>query len=101
MRLLDLDPRWFGWTHEGVGAYVGFTFLCPHCMKQRLAVTFRNPISVGGFDVSKMHWPNVGFQWYRTGETFEDLTVSPSVNANDPTEWKNHWHGNIVRGEIR
>ena len=101
MRLTDLKPRWIGWTHEGVGAYIGVTFECPHCRVQRLGLTFREPIGVGGFDVTKMHWPEIGLQWHREGETFDTLSLSPSINVTSPIEWKNHWHGYITNGEIR
>jgi hypothetical protein len=33
--------------------------------------------------------------WERTGDTFESLTLSPSVWIGPP----GHWHGQIIRGE--
>lgn len=96
MRLTDLDPRWFGWTHEGQGVHVGLTFLCPQRCGERLGVEFRNPIGIGGYDPAKIHWPNVGFQWDRSGDTFDTLTLSPSIDASK----LGHWHGHISNGNV-
>ncbi len=99
MRLINLNPRWWGWVENGIGAHCGITFLCPHCHAtgQRLGIAFTNPISVGGFDVSKMAWPGgQAHYWNREGETFDTLTLRPSINA----EIVGHWHGHIVNGEV-
>lgn len=115
MKLLELEPRWFDVPGVG-GAIDGVSFRCPcaACLanpaKQvRLGVQF-TPIGVdrvvaamtqkeklrhvhelGTFDVPP------GIIWKRTGETFETLTLSPSINA----EASGHWHGFITKGEIR
>ncbi len=114
MKLLDLDPRWF--DVPGVGTNKdGVTFLCPCATCQngtpvRLAVQFKNP--VGGSDAVTMSAKEVirhvhelrtfdvppkGPVWERTGETFEQMTLSPSVDASA----SGHWHGYITKGEIR
>ena len=33
--------------------------------------------------------------WMRTGDTFETLSLLPSVNAGAP-----HWHGSITNGSL-
>ncbi len=84
------------------------SFECPCCVGsgQRLAIFFANPISGQPADVS-----NAGFKkriearhledhhigdmrWQRTGETFEALTLSPSI---DCSAW-GHWHGFLTNG---
>ncbi len=37
--------------------------------------------------------------WQRTGDTFETLTLTPSVDA--ASHGVGHWHGFITNGEIR
>jgi hypothetical protein len=82
---------------------MGVTFLCPHCKETRLAVFFRNPIDGGSpADATNL--------WTREGTTFEDLHLSPSIDASKVVEWtsedgkvqrsKPHWHGFIHRGMI-
>lgn len=106
MRLLDLSPRWFDVPGTGTDKD-GVTFLCPHCREVRLAVQFANPVDaepkplmsnkdqrrhvhdLGTFDVPP------GTLWGRTGETFETLTLNPSVDASQA----GHWHGWIRNGE--
>lgn len=107
MKLTDLSPRWF--DVPGVGTDKdGVTFLCPHCNTTRLAVQFANPVGttpkppmslddklrhvhdLGTFDVPP------GYLWQRTGETFETLTLSPSVDASA----SGHWHGFVANGEV-
>lgn len=100
VRLLDLKPRWIDWENRrGLGVEFG-------CMvgshngwpcEERLMVLFANPLDGGE------PWPGesrtlilklitkeelrhriVGCgpcRWKRTGETFETLTLRPSVNA--------------------
>lgn len=89
--LTALDPRWIT---NGVGRHgMGLSFDCPHCPgKERLAVWFLNPID------DKPPAPgNVKPtpRWLRKGETFESLTLAPSINV------AGHWHGYIADGEIR
>jgi hypothetical protein len=83
MRLTALEPRWAG--EEGYPKQA-VSFRCPHC-QERIVVPFENP--VGG--VPKMR-EKVNF-WKRDGETFETLTLEPSVHQIG------HWHGWIKNGE--
>lgn len=101
MRLVDLDPHWLvsrdanGYEQPG-GRRIGITFLCPcGCRgtdrERRLWATFKNPIDGGE---AEPDWP---VYWQRSGETFEDLTLSPSIDASR----FGHWHGFITNGEVR
>lgn len=90
MRLLDLDPHWTGGTYGGPSRRgTGLTFRCPHC-QTRLGVMFMNPIDGGP------RMDGYKYYWHRTGDTFDTLTLSPSVNA----EPQGHWHGFIHGGEV-
>lgn len=110
MRLADLEPRWatpyllkhpngavqfFG---ETARSGMGMTFRCPHCA-ERLSVFFANPID-GGTPadlpprLDPTGNPTPAPLWSRTGESFETLTLQPSVDA------AGHWHGFITAGEI-
>jgi hypothetical protein len=53
------------------------------------------------------------YHWLRTGDTFDTLTLSPSIhvlsvsrwdkdNPDDRSKWvaETHWHGWIVNGEV-
>jgi hypothetical protein len=111
MRLTGLDPRFFardGRTGEGMA------FLCPHCKKDILIVTFANPIDGGEpfplnkfdllFGVLKHIYKQEelglvvppGCHWTRKGESFESMTISPSVDASK----SGNWHGFITDGVI-
>lgn len=91
-KLTNLNPHWIG-----TGSIItGVSFLCPHCREIRLAVLFKNAIDPEGLlgrGVTRYHDTN---EWVRTGETFEDLTLTPSVD----TQFVGHWHGFITNGEV-
>jgi hypothetical protein len=95
IKLSDLSPRWI--KHFDTDK-IGFTFLCPHCKEVRLAVHFWPPIDPDN------HFNNVVFvndlkdirKWTRTGNSFENLSLSPSID----TSAHGHWHGSIINGEI-
>lgn len=114
MSLIDLHPRWFDVPGLGTDKD-GVTFLCPcaPCIADptrqvRLGVQFANPVQggvgvlmsnadkrrhvheLGTFDVPP------GFLWQRTGDTFETMTLQPSVDASK----SGHWHGHITDGLI-
>lgn len=114
MKLTDLNPKWF--AEDGrIGQ--GVVFDCPHCQKTRLAVTFANPtdggapLRLGKFlplmkAVANGERPGEdfpgdivppGFLWQRTGEAFDAMTLSPSVDASP----SGHWHGWVQGGEAR
>lgn len=90
MRLAELDPRWISCTGR---TGIGISFVCPHCQVfgrgQRLHVFFENPLD-GGAPKPELRL------WKRAGETFEDITLSPSIDAS---MW-DHWHGHITSGTV-
>ena len=115
MRLTDLNPRWF--AEEGRQGQ-GVTFECPCCVGKpngvRLAAAFvpalddGPPISRKASTLYPLLWPRdgiadgvvtvpPGIHWQRTGDSFEDLTLSPSIDASPA----GHWHGWLQGGEIR
>lgn len=106
MRLTDLAPHWM--VLRDCGDVVGITFRCPHCPPgERGATTylgawFATPIDRDGLSLDERGWPDFMAQhperkfWARTGDTFETLTLSPSVDASQ----HGHWHGFIANGEV-
>lgn len=114
MRLADLNPRWFA---EAGRHGQGVTFDCPCCVGKpgavRLAVAFTpaldggTPCSLRIRDLVPVLWPEgmtgpgndvcpPGIHWAREGDTFETLTLSPSVDASRA----GHWHGFIRAGQV-
>jgi hypothetical protein len=85
MRLTDLDPRWAS-SGERHGQAVSFD--CPCGCGERLIVPFSNPID-GGAPMRGQ-----GVTWKRQGDTFETLTLSPSIDS------PGHWHGWVKGGEV-
>ena len=114
MRLSALNPRWFA---EAGRHGQGVTFDCPCCLGKpnavRLAAAFAPPLD-GGAPISLTPaallptlWPKPedrpglttvppGIHWQRKGDTFETLTLSPSVDASG----SGHWHGWLTGGEL-
>lgn len=108
MKLIDLNPRWVGlngrnhFGENSASVKFGLTFACPHC-GIRMGVLFR-PFMDPDNIALKVEWaipgapdPNTGevkevLWWDRTGDSFETLTLSPSVNL------EGHWHGHITNG---
>lgn len=99
MRLADLDAGFVSTN----GVRTGLHFLCPQCRAQQLVVPFANPPSGGAPDATL----NAnGVLWQRTGETIDDITLSPSVDSRHVnggydgiprTECR--WHGWVRNGE--
>lgn len=104
MRLVDLEPRWAIDADIVIGGVtrhydnrhgMAISFWCPcGCRgtdrETRLGVWFKNPID--GLpptdDADKL--------WGRVGDTFETLTLSPSIDASH----LGHWHGFIAGGMV-
>lgn len=91
-RLVDLNPTWFG-IHGRDTEGAGVIFDCP-CQSDscawggKIAITFANPLRgepAPGPDER---------MWQRTGDAFETLTLSPSINA------VGHWHGWLRNGVL-
>lgn len=100
MKLAELNPRWacdadivIGGVKQHFEGRTGMavSFDCPHCQQTRLAVWFANPID--GLPPTD----DAEHLWQRTGETFDTLTLSPSVDASK----YGHWHGYIVNGDAK
>ena len=100
MKLVDLHPRWIGCGGEGVTdkdgnpvpyrANIGLICDCPVCgPDHELFVPFANPVDGKGPHDSRQGWQ-------RVGETFDDLTLTPSILRKD----RCGWHGFITNGEI-
>lgn len=83
---------------------VGLSFDCPcaTCAAKRTGdpdtdfylrvfVGFRNPLDGG-----PAHDPRPGAQWERTGDTFETLTLTPSILDKG----RCGWHGFVTNGEV-
>lgn len=112
MRLIELEPRWCNDYGASDGLKQGITFLCPHCRARRLGVFFDAPIcgsppvdiqainerrklSDGTDDhLKEVHVGSV--LWHREGDSFENLTLTPSIDASK----FGCWHGFITNGEV-
>ncbi len=85
VRLIDLDPRWYGVDDRATGV----SLACPCADRPdcpgRLAVGFKNPLDGGEPTTAS------DLRWTRTGDTFETLTLTPSIDVPD------HWHGYMRR----
>jgi hypothetical protein len=107
MKLTDLQPHWISLGSESGDDKLGITFRCPHCPAGErgettyLGVWFAQPV-----DPDKhpdIDWPTYMLAhpqehyWQRSGDNFDTLTLSPSVDASQ----HGHWHGFIQNGEIR
>src|SRR4051812_3487927 len=98
MKLTELNPRWLLDADIVVGGQsihnehrvgMAVTFDCPHCRTTRLGVFFANPID-GGLPSDD------GKLWQRTGDSFDNLSLSPSIDVSA----HGHWHGFIKDGEV-
>lgn len=103
MKLTDLNPRWALdadiWVcgtlvHDTERKGMGLTFQCPCCVgterATRLGIFFKNPTD------GKAPSDDAPLEWTRTGETFEDLSLTPSIDVSK----SGHWHGYITNGQI-
>lgn len=100
MKLTELNPRWM----VDDGRKVGVMFDCPGacCADKRSP---RDVFEMGAavkalaacpFKVAIDGQPYRADGWERTGDTFDTLTLSPSVWISPPE----HWHGFVRGGEI-
>jgi len=103
--LRDCDPRW---RVDADGRHgMGISFTTPG--GERVGVWFANPIDGGPA------FPPTGEEaqdrrWTRTGSTFDDLSIVPSIDAYEvevdadgrPTGRRKRtiWHGSVTRGEV-
>lgn len=96
MRLVDLEPKWFSPHGLGVGVevYTGLTFLCP-CRQHRIPVHFSNALIVQMPPIPGFEWPKMT-GWHRDGDSFDTLTLSPSIRLTRDCGW----HGFITNGQV-
>jgi len=107
MRLTDLNPKWVGmpgrvFSTEGKAVKTGMSFdcPCPACSVppragRRLYVAFTPPIDPY-MVLPETTWAPKDPSWQRTGDTFENITLAPSVDFAK----YGHWHGHIINGEV-
>lgn len=103
MTFLSLKPRWVvapGHWAVNDPPKIGVSFLCPHCLSQRLVIFFKEIINPLNIDYP---WPNdsitlTKYLWTRIGDNFETITFQPSIDAS---QWENHWHGFVINGIIK
>jgi len=111
MRLVDLNPEWVGSGGPGVTnssdgspvprrERVAIDMDCPcgSSSCERLLIAFLNPED----GQPSIYHPR---GWHREGDTFETLTLSPSIQRivlkrQDGTPVNCAWHGFIQNGEI-
>jgi hypothetical protein len=100
MRLVDLDPKWLIYD----GERVGFTFVSPTNNQYRqscFSVAFDTHIQLDMFeeqlgeDVNVQPCNEMAF-WTITGDSFDNLSVTPSING----AYGGLWHGFITDGKI-
>jgi hypothetical protein len=109
MKLTDprLRVKWCTGSGENSNRIVGVNFQCPCCFKRRLGVKLANPPDGGPPEVGIPEPPDAtpeekerirryNLRWQRTGDTFETLSLFPSINVED----EGHWHGFISNGEV-
>jgi len=99
MKLTDLNPRWIGrdgtFTPDASDGGCGVAFDCPGCRKHTIAVHFDKPLDGGRARSTR--------SWDRTGETFDTLTLTPSILesiSNGAGALIECWHGFVTNGEI-
>lgn len=110
-KLTDLNPHFLGSGGEGVsqlnpatGQYepapkregVGVQFDCPCGCEMPCYVPFENPLD-GGKPLRDDHGRPL---WARTGDTFETLTLTPSI-LRSKERGGCGWHGFVTNGEVR
>lgn len=100
MKLTELNPRWVGlhnWSSESIYR-IGVSFDSPTTGK-RLAILFTPAIDPDNLTVKYGfgdYFPQAK-KWTRTnGETFDDLTLTPSLDFSEYGEW----HGHISAGDV-
>ena len=99
MRLTELHPRWVGAGGEHVTRDgqpvperhgVAVSFDCPCGCDTRCVIEFNNPLDgQGPHDNSRDLWD-------RTGDNFDTLTLTPSIQRMSGCRW----HGFVTNGEV-
>jgi hypothetical protein len=115
VKLNDLDPTWI----KRAGRIVGVRFTCPkndgpgpHADGHSVCVLFANPPDGGPPhpDDSSCPGNSRGRRWQRTGSTFDDMSLNPSVDCTtaESCDRPEHsmcshthcWHGHVWQGGV-
>jgi hypothetical protein len=108
LKLADLNPRRYRQSQAVDQSEIapGITFDCPCCAGTdraiRLAVQVNPPfdplhqIDEWQIDPAALYVKDRTI-WSRSGDTWETMTLTPSIDASQ----HGHWHGFITNGEIR
>lgn len=101
INLTRLDPTWI----RRDGRIVGVRFKCPTCSRwganfegiHSVGVLFTNPPDGGPAlpNDETIASNNDGQRWTRTGDTFESLTLTPSIDGGE-----GEWHGYVQAGIV-
>lgn len=84
-KLTDLNPEWLGVLRPKSGEQLQFD--CPKCgPKHRLIAYFSNPLD----GQPPAPWHDVEKIWKREGDTFEALTIAPSLQYPCFHGWVEH-----------
>lgn len=97
IRLVDFNPHWITLNNSIVPFYFGVSFMCPCCRGRRIAVKFWPPVDPDNWNDRITPVPHEGFHSRVSGETFDTLTIVPSIGF----EQIGHWHGCLTNGEIQ
>jgi Family of unknown function (DUF6527) len=99
IKLTELEPHWGGTEQDGRYA---LNFVCPVAGCPN-SVHGGHYISVP-FKIFRGYDPKTQHIWMKTGETFEDITLTPSVDATQNKQGKKTgclFHGFITNGEVK
>jgi hypothetical protein len=102
MRLVDLHPKWIGSGGEGIRKAdgtpaprregIGIMFDCPCGKPEDVVYVDIDPPLDGGPPLR-----DSAHIWQRKGDTFETLTLTPSIRKLDGCQW----HGWVTNGEVK
>lgn len=91
MKLTELNPKFLGTPDGRTG--VAISFDCPCGCESPVCVHLNPPLD-GGAPIS-------GHAWAREGDTFEALTLKPSILRVNPEAYGcKGWHGFVTAGEV-
>jgi hypothetical protein len=89
VRLVDLNPRWLSHAEGREGTFIDFDCPCGACGSS-ISIAVDPPLDGGVPAADAAH------QWKREGESFDTLTLRPSLERKDHCRW----HGFITNGEV-